>query len=110
MRKILNLKEKSMNLILRIMKNCQTIELQNILEKMSERPLIRADEKLRLSLAGAQEKLSLARINEKWYLPLNGSPSTHILKPARNGSLETLADNEYICMKIASGFGLEFLM
>lgn len=76
------------------------------IRKMPERPLIRADEKLRLSLAGAQEKLSLARINEKWYLPLNGAPSTHILKPARNGSLETLADNEYICMKIASGFGI----
>ncbi|MBQ0052145.1 MAG: type II toxin-antitoxin system HipA family toxin [Treponema sp.] len=77
------------------------------IRKMPERPLIKADEKLRLSLAGAQEKLSLAKINGKWYLPLNGAPSTHILKPTRNGSLETLADNEYICMKIASGFGID---
>ena len=39
-------------------------------------------------------------------LPLNGAPSTHILKPARTGSLSSLAQNEYICMKLAKNFGL----
>lgn len=80
--------------------------LSEFIEKMNTRPLIKADDKLRLSLAGAQEKLALAKINGEWYLPLNGAPSTHILKPARAGSLSSLAQNEYICMKLAKSFGL----
>lgn len=80
--------------------------LLEFIEKMNTRPLIKADDKLRLSLAGAQEKLALAKINGEWYLPLNGSPSTHILKPTRTGNLSSLAQNEYICMKLAKSFGL----
>ena len=80
--------------------------LSDFIEKMNTRPLIKADDKLRLSLAGAQEKLALAKINGEWYLPLNGAPSTHILKPTRTGSLSSLAQNEYICMKLAKCFGL----
>jgi len=80
--------------------------LSEFIEKMNTRPLIKADDKLRLSLAGAQEKLALAKINGEWYLPLNGAPSSHILKPARTGSLSSLAQNEYICMKLAKNFGL----
>ncbi|MCR4741767.1 MAG: type II toxin-antitoxin system HipA family toxin [Treponema sp.] len=81
-------------------------KLCEFIEKMNIRPLIKADDKLRLSLAGAQEKLALAKIKGEWYLPLNGAPSTHILKPTRNGSLSSLAQNEYICMKLAKSFGL----
>ncbi len=80
--------------------------LKEFVEKMNTRPLIKADDKLRLSLAGAQEKLALANIDGNWYLPINGSPSTHILKPTRQGSLLSLAQNEYICMKLAKTFGL----
>ena len=80
--------------------------LSDFIEKMNTRPLIKADDKLRLSLAGAQEKLALAKLNGKWYLPLNGAPSTHILKPSRTGSLSSLAQNEYICMRLAKSFGL----
>lgn len=90
-------------------KNYESLDdnkLSEFIEKMNTRPLIKADDKLRLSLAGAQEKLALAKINGEWYLPLNGAPSTHILKPARAGSLSSLAQNEYICMKLAKSFGL----
>lgn len=80
--------------------------LSDFIEKMNTRPFIKSDDKLRLSLAGAQEKIALAKFNGKWYLPLNGAPSTHILKPSRTGSLSSLAQNEYICMKIAKDFGL----
>ena len=81
--------------------------LNAFIQNMNERPLIKADDKLRLSLAGAQEKLSLANINGKWHLPLNGSPSTHILKPTRSGTLSSLAQNEYICMKLAGFLSLD---
>ena len=36
---------------------------------------------MRMSLGGAQEKLLLARSDDKWQLPLDGAMSTHILKP-----------------------------
>ena len=80
-------------------------KLCEFIKKIPERPLIKADDKLRLSLAGAQEKLALAKSNGKWNLPLNGAPSTHILKPTREGSLSTLAQNEYICMRLAKKNG-----
>lgn len=84
----------------------EEVRLTDFIEKMNTRPLMKADENLRLSLAGAQEKLALANINGKWYLPLNGAPSTHILKPTRTASLSSLAQNEYICMKLAKCFDL----
>jgi len=39
------------------------------------------DLEVRLSLGGAQEKVLLARDDNGWRLPLEGAPSTHILKP-----------------------------
>jgi serine/threonine-protein kinase HipA len=39
------------------------------------------DDAIRMSLGGAQEKLLLARIAQQWALPIDGAPSTHILKP-----------------------------
>jgi serine/threonine-protein kinase HipA len=45
------------------------------------RRVAEVDHAVRLSLGGAQEKLLLARMNEAWWLPLDGAVSTHILKP-----------------------------
>lgn len=81
-------------------------QLEEYVRNIPVRPFIKADDKLRLSLAGAQEKLSLAYFNNEWYLPLNGAPSTHILKPTREGGLSTLAQNEFKCMKLAKQCGL----
>jgi serine/threonine-protein kinase HipA len=39
------------------------------------------DAEMRMSLGGAQEKLLLARVGDSWAVPLEGAPSTHILKP-----------------------------
>ena len=61
---------------------------------------------LRLSLAGAQEKISLAYFNDTWHLPKNGAPSTHILKPTRSGELSTMAQNEFFCMNLAEKLNL----
>lgn len=80
--------------------------LADFISRMNIRPLIKADGKLRLSLAGAQEKIALAHFDDAWHLPLNGAPSTHILKPAREGTLSTLAMNEYTCMRLAKLLGL----
>jgi serine/threonine-protein kinase HipA len=39
------------------------------------------DLEVRLSLGGTQDKVLLARDDDGWQLPLEGAPSTHILKP-----------------------------
>ncbi len=79
--------------------------LSAMVERMNRRPLLTGASDLRLSLAGAQQKLPLARFEGIWYLPLEGAPSTHILKPSRE-PYPDLAVNEYVCMQVASLCGL----
>jgi len=66
----------------------------------------------RLSLAGAQDKTALTKIDEKWYRPEGATPSTHILKlPIHHGIIgagitlfDTIA-NEWVCSKILETLG-----
>ena len=63
------------------------------------------DEKIRLSLAGVQDKLPIAIQNDTYQLPLDGSPSTHILKP-QNHRFVSLVENELFCMTLAKAMNL----
>jgi serine/threonine-protein kinase HipA len=58
-------------------------QLLQVLDEMPLRPMRAGDEGLRLSLAGAQDKLPVVLETNglRIGLPLNGSPSTHVLKP-----------------------------
>jgi serine/threonine-protein kinase HipA len=61
---------------------------------------------VRLSLAGVQEKLLLARMPDgKWGQPVDGTPSTHILKPEIERFANTV-ENEAFCMRVAKHLGL----
>ncbi len=62
------------------------------------------DAKVRVSLAGMQEKLLLTRLPDGWALPV-GAPSTHILKPATS-VLPDSVENEAFCMRLAPRVGL----
>jgi serine/threonine-protein kinase HipA len=65
------------------------------------------DARVRLSLAGTQEKLVLTRLpNGPWGLPVGGAPSTHILKPEVPAYPKTV-ENEAFCMRLAKHLGLE---
>jgi serine/threonine-protein kinase HipA len=80
------------------------------LEKLSEEPFAAApsflpDESLRLSLAGAQDKLPVALVDGQICLPEGGAPSTHILKP-RHLRFRSLPENETFCMQLAARSGL----
>lgn len=59
---------------------------------------------IRMSLAGAQPKLLLARFDGCWFEPLAGAPSTHILKPT--GAWPHSAHNEALVMTLARAVGL----
>ncbi len=66
-------------------------------------PLMAAWQEIRMSLAGAQEKLGL-RIDADGaiFLPEGASPSTHIVKPGNVSSLFPFCPaNEFFCMRLA---------
>jgi len=57
--------------------------------------------RVRLSLAGVQEKLLLTRMPDgQWGRPVDGTPSTHLLKPEIAGFPNTV-ENEAFCMRLA---------
>ena len=82
-----------------------TEELAAILKELPKRPLLAGEEGIRLSLAGAQDKIAVRMENGEVCLPLGGAPSTHILKPAVE-RFEGVVFNEVLCMKLASEAGL----
>lgn len=83
-------------------------QLLQVLTEMPLRPMRAGDEGLRLSLAGAQDKLPVVLDADGLNigLPLNGSPSTHIVKPPIAG-VEGSVFNEGFCMALAGALKLE---
>lgn len=69
-------------------------------------PLLVGEDRIRLSLAGAQRKLAVACYGGIFFLPLDGSPSSHILKP-QSPHFAELVENEFFCMKLAGRAGLD---
>lgn len=64
------------------------------------------DERIRISLAGVQYKLVLSRLaSGEWALPVEGLPSTHILKRA-HPRFEHMVANEAFCMAIGRHLGM----
>jgi serine/threonine-protein kinase HipA len=80
-------------------------ELAEIVKALPRRPLLAGDEGVRLSLAGAQDKIAVHVAGNKISIPLGGSPSTHILKPAIE-RFEGVVFNEALCMKLARAIGM----
>src|ERR1700689_4056235 len=80
-------------------------ELVAILKELRKRPLLAGEEGVRLSLAGAQDKVAVRFDGDKVSLPLGGAPSTHILKPAIE-RFEGVVFNEALSMKLAGAVGL----
>jgi serine/threonine-protein kinase HipA len=80
-------------------------ELLGLVSRLRVAPL-GVDERVRLSLAGVQEKLVLTRRPDgAWGRPVDGIPSTHILKPAIPAYPHTV-ENEAFCMRLAMHLGL----
>jgi serine/threonine-protein kinase HipA len=80
-------------------------ELVSILQQLPDRPLLAGEKGVRLSLAGAQDKIPLYYDGETFSLPLESSPSTHIIKPAIT-RYEGQVYNEALCLSLARHVGL----
>lgn len=80
-------------------------KLANTLRELPRRPLMAGEDGVRLSLAGAQDKIAVHVSGDQISIPLGGAPSTHILKPAIE-HFEGVVFNEALCMKLAGAIDL----
>lgn len=87
-------------------------EIGEIINNLASAPLgVGEDEDFRISIAGAQEKTALLRVDGQWFKPTGTTATTHILKPQigqlPNGiDLSNSVENEYLCLKLLEGFGI----
>ena len=81
-------------------------EVVAILDELPRRPMLAGKDGLRLSLAGAQDKLPVVFDGTRIGLPLNGTPSSHILKPPIH-AVEDSVINEGFCMALAEAMQLK---
>ncbi|MGI2101705.1 type II toxin-antitoxin system HipA family toxin [Shewanella oncorhynchi] len=73
------------------------------------------DDDFRISIAGAQEKTALLKLNGEWRLPIKSTPTTHIIKlpigeinsHSHSIDMSDSVENEYLCMMIVREFGLD---
>jgi serine/threonine-protein kinase HipA len=81
-------------------------DLERIIEELPRKPFLAGDDGVSMSLAGVQTKLAVAcDADGRIYIPLDGSPSTHILKPDSE-RLHGSVQNEAWCMTLARHCGL----
>lgn len=84
-------------------------QLSERIRNRAETPFSVWDGKVRLSIAGYQDKIAVYERDQQWYL-VDGGPlaSTVIVKPVpTNPRLASLPANEYTCMQLAQRAGLD---
>jgi serine/threonine-protein kinase HipA len=79
-------------------------DLERILKQLPDKPLL-TGEGVRLSLAGAQDKLALAGEAGAYSLPAADEPTTQILKIA-TGGLDQILENELFCLRLAKAMDI----
>jgi serine/threonine-protein kinase HipA len=80
-------------------------ELSDELDRLPSHPFLAGEEGVRLSLAGAQNKLPVFFNKGNYYIPEGTSPSSHIVKTAI-AQLDNTVINETFCMTLAARVGL----
>jgi serine/threonine-protein kinase HipA len=80
-------------------------ELHKVIADLFRRPLMAGVEGVRLSLAGAQNKLPVYMEGNRIFIASGNAPSSHILKPLIKDFEDTVG-NEAFCMRLARKMGL----
>jgi len=76
-------------------------ELERMIEDLPNKPFLVGEEGVSMSLAGVQTKIAVAAGDDGLIsIPMNGSPSTHILKPD-SPRLPGGVQNEAFCLTLA---------
>lgn len=86
--------------------------IARLLGNLAQAPLgLSRDDDFRISVAGAQEKTALLRMDGRWYKPHGTTPTTHIFKTPigrlPNGiDLTHSVENEFYCLRLLAALGL----
>jgi len=80
--------------------------MERILNELPSKPFLMGEHGVSMSLAGVQEKLPVVLEGGKYAIPVDGTPSTHILKPD-TPRLAGSVQNEAFCLTLARLCGLE---
>ncbi len=80
-------------------------DLHRIIAQLPQTPLLAGQSGIRLSLAGAQNKLPIQYDGQIFSLGYGSAASTHIIKPAIK-DLDNTVENEAFCMVLARLVGL----
>ena len=88
-------------------------QIADVLRNYATMPLgMKGDDDFRISIAGAQEKTALLRLNDQWCRPLGVTPTSHIFKLpigkiAHSGmDLTDSVENEWLCHMILKAYGI----
>jgi len=79
--------------------------LEKYINDLPKKPLLTNSDGLRLSLAGAQDKMAVLLLDDVVALPKADVPTSHIIKPAIK-DVEYSIENEYLCLQLAKMIGL----
>jgi serine/threonine-protein kinase HipA len=83
-------------------------DLERIINELPNKPFLVGEDGVSMSLAGAQSKLGVAVDDQgRLCIPIDGAPSTFILKPDAQERLHGSVQNEALCMTLARLCGLE---
>jgi serine/threonine-protein kinase HipA len=88
---------------IKLLDDAAVVEMLAILKK---RPLLVGSDDVRLSLAGAQDKVAILMDKGRVGLAQGGQPTSHILKPAMI-DFEDSVYNEFFCMRLAARVGID---
>ncbi len=83
----------------------EDMEAHKVLSAIDKRPMMVGEDDIRISGAGAQDKLIIALVDDKIAIPMGNTPSTHIIKPAIK-DLDHSVFNEFFCLKLAKALKL----
>jgi len=83
-------------------------ELSQRIRDRPQTPISVWDGRVRLSIAGYQDKMAVIEQDAAWYLPDGLASSTHILKIDPIGESQVhLTTNEFLAMRLAKAVGIE---
>jgi len=91
-----------------VLREVTRAELSKRIDERQHIPFSQWDGKVRLSIAGYQDKIAVYKKENQWFL-VDGPQfaSTHIVKPIpQRSQLASLPANEFFCMKLAGQVGL----
>lgn len=80
-------------------------DFREIIRDLPKKPFLAGESGIRLSLAGAQDKLPVYMEEDRIFLGQGASPSSHIIKPPIEGIPQSVR-NEAFCMSLAQKAGL----